>query len=108
MVREMSLMYPSFPLPVSLLGLRYLEAFFGMLIAVMCGMFGWMVRAREGEEREEGGRERGWEREEGGTVGERRGREGEKKEDGGREKRKGGRGRYIRLFLFTLVCIFST
>ena len=25
-------------------GLRYLEAFFGMLITVMCGMFGWMVR----------------------------------------------------------------
>ncbi len=24
-------------------GLRYLEAFFGLLIAVMCGMFGWMV-----------------------------------------------------------------
>ena len=28
---------------LSLIGLRYLEAFFGMLIAVMCGMFGWMV-----------------------------------------------------------------
>ena len=24
-------------------GLRYLEAFFAALIAVMCGMFGWMV-----------------------------------------------------------------
>ena len=24
-------------------GLRYLEAFFGLLIAIMCGMFGWMV-----------------------------------------------------------------
>ena len=91
MVREMSLMCSLFPLPVSLLGLRYLEAFFGMLIAVMCGMFGWMVRMRG--KREEGERERGWEREEGGTVGERRGRVGEVD---------------IRLFLFTLVCIFST
>ena len=54
MVREMSLMYPSFPLPVFLLGLRYLEAFFGMLIAVMCGMFGWMVRGREKREKEGG------------------------------------------------------
>ena len=26
-----------------LTGLRYLEAFFGMLITVMCVMFGWMV-----------------------------------------------------------------
>ena len=25
------------------LGLRYLEAFFGLLITIMCGMFGWMV-----------------------------------------------------------------
>ena len=75
MVREMSLMYPSFPLPVFLLGLRYLEAFFGMLIAVMCGMFGWMVR----------GRGRGRRRREGERTGERRGW------DGGREKRKGGR-----------------
>ncbi len=25
-------------------GLRYLEAFFGLLIGVMCAMFGWMVR----------------------------------------------------------------
>ena len=56
MVREMSLMYPPFPLPVSLLGLRYLEAFFGMLIAVMCGMFGWMVRGRGKREKKEGGR----------------------------------------------------
>lgn len=24
-------------------GLRYLEAFFGMLITIMCVMFGWMV-----------------------------------------------------------------
>ena len=67
MVREMSLMCSSFPLPVSLLGLRYLEAFFGMLIAVMCGMFGWMVRGRG--KREEGEREM-------------------------REKREDGRGRY--------------
>jgi hypothetical protein len=27
----------------SLSGLRYLEAFFGSLILVMVGMFGWMV-----------------------------------------------------------------
>ena len=27
-------------------GLRYLEGFFGILITVMCGMFGWMVRHR--------------------------------------------------------------
>lgn len=55
----------------------------------------WMdgKREREGRRRREG---------------ERRGREGEKKEDSGREKREGGRSRYIRLFLFTLVCIFST
>ena len=65
-------------------------------------------REREERRRREGervGERRG---REGGTVGERRGRKGEKKEDGGREKRKSGRGRYIRLFLFTLVCIFST
>lgn len=24
-------------------GLRYLEGFFGILITIMCGMFGWMV-----------------------------------------------------------------
>ena len=28
---------------IKLIGLRYLEAFFGMLITVMCVMFGWMV-----------------------------------------------------------------
>ena len=28
-------------------GLRYLEAFFGVLIAIMCGMFGWMVKQRK-------------------------------------------------------------
>ena len=66
MVREMSLMYPSFPLPVFLLGLRYLEAFFGMLIAVMCGMFGWMVRGRGKREKKEGEKRR--------RAGERRGR----------------------------------
>ena len=32
--------------PWSGLGLRYLEAFFGLLITVMCVMFGWMVSAR--------------------------------------------------------------
>ena len=31
------------------LGLRYLEAFFGMLITLMCVMFGWMVSARGGK-----------------------------------------------------------
>ena len=33
----------------SQLGLRYLEAFFGLLITVMCVMFGWMVSARGGK-----------------------------------------------------------
>ena len=31
------------------LGLRYLEAFFGMLITLMCVMFGWMVCVWVGE-----------------------------------------------------------
>ena len=40
-----------------------------MLIAVMCGMFGWMVRGRGKREKKEGEKEGGWEREEGGWRG---------------------------------------
>ena len=44
-----SAMTTGFFAPWSGLGLRYLEAFFGVLITLMCVMFGWMVSPQGGK-----------------------------------------------------------